>query len=426
VKEPKATTRPRAGKKELPANFVEKKVIKLPNYHFYEDRERLLELLNKENDYKYEMAVKKANPNTENGTENICAPLTDKENREKEELISTGFSEWSKNDFNGFIKGCEKFGRKAYKEIAELIEDKTEKDVREYASAFWKRGPEDLGTEWDRIIKNIEKGEETRRELQESQRLLASCCQHANHFDDIKILPESYSKYRSKVFLEEHDRFILYYAGKNGGIDSVQIVQEIRKEDSFKMDYFIRSRTEVDISKRLQLLLKYLRAEEEEIIATDKQLKKAIEKETKKLSKESPLAKLEPKAATKSKLPTNLVKRKPTKRSVGSRSTSKSTTRKTINIKSKKLSSKRSVSKTGKSRKTSVSRSKSKTGAKRSASFLNSSNGTPRVRNSSKSSDRKVKTKDNSRSKSKASRIVSRAIKKPSKPSSKSKNRKGS
>lgn len=38
-------------------------------------------------------------------------PLTDAEAEEKEELATQGFSDWSKREFQNFIKGCEKHGR---------------------------------------------------------------------------------------------------------------------------------------------------------------------------------------------------------------------------------------------------------------------------------------------------------------------------
>ncbi len=41
----------------------------------------------------------------------LAVPLTEAEMRRKEELESKGFSEWTRRDFQQFIKGMEKHGR---------------------------------------------------------------------------------------------------------------------------------------------------------------------------------------------------------------------------------------------------------------------------------------------------------------------------
>ena len=52
--------------------------------------------------------------------------------------METGFRDWSKQDFNNFIAGNEKFGRKKLDLIAQLV-GKTEPEVQRYAVIFWAR-----------------------------------------------------------------------------------------------------------------------------------------------------------------------------------------------------------------------------------------------------------------------------------------------
>ena len=52
--------------------------------------------------------------------------------------MDTGFREWSKQDFNNFVAGSEKFGRNKLDQIAQLV-GKTEPEVRAYAAVFWAR-----------------------------------------------------------------------------------------------------------------------------------------------------------------------------------------------------------------------------------------------------------------------------------------------
>ena len=83
--------------------------------------------------------------------------LTDKERHEKNELLETGF-QWNKNDFNKFLRGCEKFGRCAFAQISQMMGNKDEEEVEKYSEAFWKDVT--ILPNYEKIVKNIEKGEE--------------------------------------------------------------------------------------------------------------------------------------------------------------------------------------------------------------------------------------------------------------------------
>ena len=72
-------------------------------------------------------------------------------------LLIQGFTNWSKRDFNQFIRLNEKYGREDIQSISREIEGKTPKEVAEYAKVFWERSQElqDI----DKILSQIEKGE---------------------------------------------------------------------------------------------------------------------------------------------------------------------------------------------------------------------------------------------------------------------------
>ena len=82
--------------------------------------------------------------------------LTEDEQDEKEELLTQGFSNWSKRDFNQFIRLHEKYGREDIESIGKEVEGKTKEEVTEYSKVFWERCQElqDI----DRIMAQIEKG----------------------------------------------------------------------------------------------------------------------------------------------------------------------------------------------------------------------------------------------------------------------------
>lgn len=66
-------------------------------------------------------------------------PLTEEEEKEKEELKGLGFTDWAKREFQAFCRGIELYGRDAYELIQTEVPTKTVDEVREYASAFWER-----------------------------------------------------------------------------------------------------------------------------------------------------------------------------------------------------------------------------------------------------------------------------------------------
>merc|ERR1719515_492164 len=84
-------------------------------------------------------------------------PLTEAETEEREALLEEGFSNWTKRDFNAFIRACEQSGRTDIAAIAEAIEGKTEAEVRAYSEVFWERYSE--LDDHERFIRQVERGE---------------------------------------------------------------------------------------------------------------------------------------------------------------------------------------------------------------------------------------------------------------------------
>ena len=92
-------------------------------------------------------------------------------------LLLKGFTNWSKRDFNQFVKACAEYGREDIDAISKEIDGKTPEEViyiymvttgnpryqmsqqvREYAAIFWER--KDELEDHDRIMALIEKGEQ--------------------------------------------------------------------------------------------------------------------------------------------------------------------------------------------------------------------------------------------------------------------------
>ena len=61
--------------------------------------------------------------------------LTDEEISEKEDLLKQGFSNWTKRDFNQFVKANEKYGRDDIESISKEVEGKTSEEVESLSSS---------------------------------------------------------------------------------------------------------------------------------------------------------------------------------------------------------------------------------------------------------------------------------------------------
>lgn len=132
-------------------------------------------------------------------------PLSEEEIAEKDRLLTQGFTQWTKRDFNQFIKANEKYGRQDLDNIAREVEGKTAKEVFEYAKVFWERCNElqDI----DRILSLIEKGEQKiQRRASIKKALDSKMARYKAPFYQLKI---QYGSNKGKNYTEEEDRFLI-------------------------------------------------------------------------------------------------------------------------------------------------------------------------------------------------------------------------
>lgn len=182
-------------------------------------------------------------------------PLTEEEDAEKTELSKEGFNNWSKRDFTNFIHQSAKYGRDNYAAIAREFDDKTEEDVQKYSEVFWQRYKEVEG--YERYINQVEIGEERAKKVSLQKKLLRQKIeQYRCPMTEMQIsYPVSNSK---KVYSEEEDRFLLIQVDKLGlDADNLweKVKDKIKKSPIFKFDWFLLSRTPVELSRRCTTLL---------------------------------------------------------------------------------------------------------------------------------------------------------------------------
>lgn len=185
-----------------------------------------------------------------------ATPLTEEEQEQKALMSEQGFVHWNRRDFQQFINGSAKHGRQNYAEIAEEVDGKNEKEVKEYAKVFWSRYTEIM--DYPKYLGVIEGGEEKSRKLNHQRAMLAKkMAMYRVPLQQLK-LNYSVSTTNKKVYTEEEDRFLLVMLNRFGvdgeGIYD-RIRDEIRESPLFRFDWFFLSRTPVEIGRRCATLL---------------------------------------------------------------------------------------------------------------------------------------------------------------------------
>ncbi|CAB3379300.1 Hypothetical predicted protein [Cloeon dipterum] len=272
VSEPKAPKAPRPPKQPIVQDF-----------QFFPPR--LFELLDQEIYFYRKSVGYKVPKNPELGSDatrvqkeeqrkiDDAEALTDEEQTEKERLLTTGFTNWSKRDFNQFIKANEKYGRDDIDNIAREVEGKTPEEVMEYSAVFWDRCSElqDI----DRIMTQIERGEtKIQRRASIKKALDAKMARYRAPFHQLRI---AYGTNKGKNYTEEEDRFLVCMLHKLG-FDKENVYEElraaVRAAPQFRFDWFIKSRTAMELQRRCNTLITLIERENQELEEKERAEKK--------------------------------------------------------------------------------------------------------------------------------------------------------
>jgi len=200
-------------------------------------------------------------------------PLSEDEIAEKEDLLQQGFTNWTRRDFNQFIKANEKYGRNDLDNIAKEVEGKTPEEVEAYADVFWERY-QDL-TDAERIIAQIEKGEQRIQRRQDIKRALETkMSRYRAPFHQLRI---AYGTNKGKNYTEEEDRFLICMLHKLG-FDREMVYDElkaaVRNSPIFRFDWFLKSRTALELQRRCNTLITLIERENQELEEKEKANKK--------------------------------------------------------------------------------------------------------------------------------------------------------
>ncbi|KAI7810883.1 SWI/SNF-related matrix-associated actin-dependent regulator of chromatin subfamily A member 5 [Triplophysa rosa] len=200
-------------------------------------------------------------------------PLNEEELEEKENLLSQGFTIWTKRDFNQFIKANEKWGRDDIENIAREVEGKTPEEVMEYSAVFWERCNELQDIE--KIMAQIERGEaRIQRRISIKKALDSKIGRYKAPFHQLRI---SYGTNKGKNYTEEEDRFLICMLHKLG-FDKESVYDElrqcIRNSPQFRFDWFLKSRTAMELQRRCNTLITLIERENMELEERERAEKK--------------------------------------------------------------------------------------------------------------------------------------------------------
>ncbi|XP_039058883.1 ISWI chromatin-remodeling complex ATPase CHR11-like isoform X1 [Hibiscus syriacus] len=257
-----------------PAKPKEPRIPRMPQLHDFQffNTQRLNELYEKEVRYLMQTHQKNQVKDTIDEAEPEAGgdPLTAEELEEKEQLLEEGFSSWSRRDFNTFIRACEKYGRNDIKSIASEMEGKTEEEVQRYAKVFKERYKE--LNDYDRIIKNIERGEARITRKDEIMKAIGKKLdRYKNPWLEMKI---QYGQNKGKLYNEECDRFMICMVHKLGYGNWDELKAAFRASPMFRFDWFVKSRTTQELARRCDTLIRLVEKENQEYDERERQARK--------------------------------------------------------------------------------------------------------------------------------------------------------
>ncbi|TFY66698.1 hypothetical protein EVG20_g4392 [Dentipellis fragilis] len=190
-------------------------------------------------------------------------PLTEDEVAEKEALIKEGFEDWSRRDFQQFVRALENYGwTEDFDTLAAEIQDKTADDVKRYYPVFKKKWKE--LSEFPRIQQRIKEGEQKRNKRSNLETLLARKIASVRY--PMQELELNYPTTKGKVYSEEEDRYLLCRLN-HYGMRADDVYERIKKDVGefpvFRFDWFFKSRSPQELQRRCNTLLGMIEKEAE-------------------------------------------------------------------------------------------------------------------------------------------------------------------
>lgn len=185
--------------------------------------------------------------------------LSDHEKSKKQKLIEKGF-EWTKGEFQLFLKSLEHFGRGEHRKIAAAIDKKPE-EVKSYIKVFFKRMDE--LDDYKKIKNTIERAENLREKNSRIHRMLRSIFREdkgivRSDLDDAPVCKIKYTQNtKHRMFTEEIDMLLLksYYKHFTDKHVFEKVRVDLRNSEFSRFDCSLKFCNISEIQKRIITLI---------------------------------------------------------------------------------------------------------------------------------------------------------------------------
>ena len=238
-------------------NKKKSRLAKIPIYHLYKNRDRLIELKQKQINFILNDNRKLPEKIDEDYT--IEEGLTKSEFKEMSNILKKGFPDWTKKEYDIFVNDIDIYGKDGLEIIAKDITTKTYEEICNYNKVFWEI-IEEL-PEGQRILKNIEKKEKLEKQKNHSSRLISKKCENIedDEYENIKInFPPGNHQ---TEYTYEDDQYLIYITNKYGYGNWDDIMRDVKTSEDLLFNYYLKSRNKSEIQKRVDYLVKLIEKE---------------------------------------------------------------------------------------------------------------------------------------------------------------------
>lgn len=177
-------------------------------------------------------------------------------------MFDAGFKTWNRRDFKSFLTAMEKFGRSDRDSVVQEVVahlGKDENEVQRYFDTWMLRHTEISDDE--RSMTRIIKGEE---KIQRRKDITAALdwkvSQYRKPWQELRL---TFTTTKGKSFTEDEDRFLTCMMHKLGYGRWEELKLEIRKAWQFRFDWYIKSRTPLELQRRCDIIVRSIEAEKD-------------------------------------------------------------------------------------------------------------------------------------------------------------------
>ena len=216
---------------QAPPVEAEKKVIRVNDFQYFRDKERVEGLLN------------------------LDRELTSEEKARLGVMEARGFKTWTKNDFYVFVRFLENTDEVDLDELARATK-KSPDEARRYYTRF--RDELDSLADKKKLNERFLKAQKQRKYQAKMAAVLAEKIRGVDSPEAVTLKSQFYNKIKSKMYKKEHDQFIVFACHKFGIQRSGCIRRALRSHRPFRFDIFVKSVKESTLNKRITSLMKML------------------------------------------------------------------------------------------------------------------------------------------------------------------------